>query len=342
MKLIKGILILLNLVVIVLTLMSYLSPYVDPSKLWFFSFFGLLFPVLLLSNVAFILMWLFVEKKKMILSLIVLLIGYKNINKTISFHINNDDKADGISVMSYNMNQGSYLYRKKIKKGLFGKFIKGQKADLVLGQEINSPLIRKEIKNADSYPYQYTEKNIGTGIFSKFPIVNSGRIDFKLYTNSCVWADIVINKDTIRAYSVHFMSNQISQQTTDIAKDFGNEEDLDTKKVRVVLSRYKKYVQVRARQVKKVKNHISRSPYRVILGGDFNDPSLSYTYQQLSGILKDAFVEKGYGMGISYAGAIPFLRIDNILVSKNIEVLQFEKLDGKFSDHFAIKAILKL
>ncbi len=342
MKLVKKILLLLNIVVIILTLLSYLTPYIDPSKFWFFSFFGLLFPAIILSNILFVILWFFVDRKRLLLSLIVLLIGYNDIKKIIAFHFNDFDKEKGFTVLSYNMNQGSRLYHQKVKKGDFGNYIKQQSADLVLGQEINSKLIKKEIAGTNSYPYKHVEKNLGTGIYSKFPIVNTGKIDFQLNTNSCVWADIVVDKDTIRAYSVHFMSNQISKQTADIAKDFGNEEDLDTKKVKVVLSRYKKYVQVRARQVKKVRKHILTSPYPVVLGGDFNDPSISYTYQQLSGVLKDAFIEKGYGMGISYAGAIPLLRIDNILVSKQLTVLAFKKINGEFSDHYAIKAKLKL
>ncbi len=340
MKLIKGILLLLNFVVIALTALAYFSPHIDPAKFWFFSFFGLVFPFLLFLNIIFILCWFFIDKKKMFWSIIILLIGYNSIEKTISIHFGDEDTNKGLTVLSFNMNQGAYLYKNKIKNGLFGNYVKSQNTDIVLGQEINSKRIRKEMK--DMYQYEKTDKNIGTGIFSKYPIVNSGKVDFQMNTNSCVWADIVVRNDTYRIYSLHFMSNQISKQANDLATDFGKEEDVDTKKVREVLSRYKKYVQVRARQVKKVRRHIEKSPYPVILGGDFNDPSISFTYQQISELLKDAFVEKGLGMGVSYAGPIPFLRIDNIMVSDKIEVLSFRKLNGEFSDHFALKAKLKI
>ena len=340
MKLIKGIILLLNFFVIALTALAYISPHIDPMKIWVFSFFGLVFPLLLFLNIAFLIIWFIIDKKKMFWSIIILLIGYNSIKKTISIHFDDKDANMGLTVLSFNMNQGAYLYKKKIKKGLFGDYVKSQNADIILGQEINSKRIRNEMDSL--YRYVKIEKNIGTGIFSKYPIVNSGQVDFQLNTNSCVWADIVVRKDTFRVYSVHFMSNQISKQATDLATDFGNEEDVDTKKVREVLSRYKKYVQVRARQVKKVKKHVEKSPYPVILGGDFNDPSISFTYQQISELLKDAFVEKGLGMGVSYGGPIPFLRIDNIFVSDKIDVMSFKKLDDKFSDHFAVKAKLDI
>lgn len=222
-----------------------------------------------------------------------------------------------------------------------GKFINNQDADILLVQEINSPRVKKEIKENNVYSYEFLNKNIGTGIYSKYPIINSGIIDFKLNTNSCVWSDIVIHNDTIRVYSVHFRSNHISKYAVDIVDDIENDQEIDTKEVREVLSLYKKYVQIRARQVKQVKNHILKSPYPVILGGDFNDPSLSYTYQQFAEFMKDSFVEKGLGLGVSYAGSIPLLRIDNIFVSDELEIIDFKKLDEKYSDHFAIKAKLK-
>ncbi len=340
MKLIKGIFLLFNLIVIAFTVLAYISPYIDPTKIWVFSFFGLVFPLMLFLNIAFIVLWFFLDKKKIFWSIITLLIGYNSIKKTVSIHFGDKDGDKDLTILSFNMNQGSYLYKKKIKKGLFREYVKSQNADIILGQEINSKRIRKEMENL--YQYEKIEKNIGTGIFSKYPIVNSGEVDFQMNTNSCVWADIIVRKDTFRVYSLHFMSNQISRQANDLATDFGNEEDVDTKKVREVLSRYKKYVQVRARQVKKVRRHVKKSPYPVILGGDFNDPSISFTYQQLGELLKDAFVEKGFGMGVSYGGPIPFLRIDNILVSDKIEVISFKKLDDKYSDHFAVKAKLDI
>lgn len=342
MKIIKGIIYLINMVVVVFTLLSYVAPFVDPSKFWAFSFFGLLFPILLFANIFFIIFWFFASKKKMLLSIFTLLIGYNNVTNTVGIDLSKSDKSSGITIMSYNINHGNYKFMKKHKKGDLGGFLNSQDVDLLFLQEINSSSARNELSEVNSFKYKYIEKKIGTGIISKYPIIKSGKIDFNLNTNSCVWADIKIKKDTFRVYSVHFQSNKVSRNASELVKDIEKEKAVKSKDIRLILSKYKNNVQVRANQVKKVKEHISNSPYKIILGGDFNDPSVTYTYHEFSEILKDSFKEKGFGMGISYAGSIPFLRIDYILVSPSIKVIDYKTLENKYSDHYAIKSILEL
>jgi len=342
MKIIKAIVYFINVIVVIVTLLSYISPFVNPSQFWAFSFFGLIFPILLFLNLFFIVYWFFASKKKMLLSVFVLILGFSNVLKTISFNIPEKVAHSGISVLSYNLNQGNFLYKNKIKKGELGIFINKQNVDILLVQESSSKRIHKELGFAKKFKFKHKEKRIGTAIYSKNPIINSGRIDFNLKTNSCLWADIKFKNDTLRVYSVHFQSNKISKQADEIAKDFEKDQAVKSKDVRLVLSKYKANVQIRAAQVRKVRKHILNSPYKVILGGDFNDPAISYTYQEFAELLKDSFKEKGFGMEVSYAGSIPFLRIDNIFVSPDIEVLEFHTLKDKYSDHYAIKSILKL
>ena len=92
----------------------------------------------------------------------------------------------------------------------------------------------------------------------------------------------------------------------------------------------------RSKQVDAVANHIESSPYPVIICGDFNDPPSSYTYNRISGDLKDAFVESGSGFGNTYNGLIPLLRIDYILHSPQIRSTDFKTVKQNLSDHFPI------
>jgi endonuclease/exonuclease/phosphatase family metal-dependent hydrolase len=74
---------------------------------------------------------------------------------------------------------------------------------------------------------------------------------------------------------------------------------------------------MRARQAEILREHIAASPHPVIVCGDFNDTPLSYSYRLMSKGLKDSFMEKGWGLGTTYAGALPALRIDYILCSQH-------------------------
>ncbi len=69
-----------------------------------------------------------------------------------------------------------------------------------------------------SYHYKRVRYNIngansdlgwGNAIYSKFPIVNSGHLDFEGTNNSILWADVAVRRDTVRVFCAHL-------QTTDI------------------------------------------------------------------------------------------------------------------------------
>ena len=93
---------------------------------------------------------------------------------------------------------------------------------------------------------------------------------------------------------------------------------------------------IQNRQVTKITNLIKASEYPVILCGDFNDPPSSFTYREISNLLNDAFLEKGNGFGFTYAGGLPFLRIDYFMVSEELCISSFQRINNTHSDHYPI------
>ena len=85
---------------------------------------------------------------------------------------------------------------------------------------------------------------------------------------------------------------------------------------------------------------MNQSPYPVIVCGDFNDVPNSYAYTTIGKNLQNGFAEKGFGIGNTYDGISPTLRIDNIFADKKFDVVQFERFKKKLSDHFPIAADL--
>ena len=76
--------------------------------------------------------------------------------------------------------------------------------------------------------------------------------------------------------------------------------------------------------------------------GDFNDVPNSYAYHTIGGPMNNAFVEKGSGLGRTFSGISPVLRIDNIFVDTKMNVLQFILLKKKLSDHFPLMADVEM
>ena len=106
------------------------------------------------------------------------------------------------------------------------------------------------------------------------------------------------------------------------------------------MAKYKRYVAKRSLQANMIRKHMNHSPYPVILAADINDPPVSYTHRILSMDHIDSFVAAGNGLGISYAGHIPLLRIDNVILSEDFKVLDHQVLRKKYSDHYPVRVVL--
>ena len=113
---------------------------------------------------------------------------------------------------------------------------------------------------------------------------------------------------------------------------------MDLEKSKNLLSKFKKGFLKRQLQADTVRAAIDESPYPVIVCGAFNDVPNSSPYDKIGNGLQDAFVKKGIGMGRTFSGIAPTLRIDHIFVDKRFAVEQFIRIPKKLSDHFPIIA----
>lgn len=203
-------------------------------------------------------------------------------------------------------------------------------------REYGYDIIRKVFPE---YHLHYTGK--GAVILSRYPFLKKGEIDFGTITNSCLWADVKIENSPVRVYSFHLQSNQISQD----AENLSLQTEFDQKRawydIKGILRKYKNRHITRSRQAEKLAAHAKKSPHPVILSGDMNDPPQSYTYQMLSRLGTDSFDARGKGLGTTYAGNIPLLRIDYIFSDPVFSVLDFKIRKERFSDHYAISAVLE-
>ena len=334
----------LNVIVTVALLLSYVSPVVDPIKFWPLSFFGLFYPVFLTANVIFLIYWLITKPTKSWLSLISILVGWNYLMSFATFNSTSTPKSSHvINVMSYNIQNAGWAYsRDKAKRAersaKFIKFLNGHNdVDVLCTQEtgfFGREMIAKGFK--DIYKHKLEKK--GATIWSKFPLGDQGEIDFGTNTNSCVWADVILPADTIRVYSAHLYSNNISKDAVDVLDNVNLNEKETWSGIGGILAKYKNANVKRSEQAKKVKAHMSKSPFPVILTGDFNDPPSSFTYSTLSKSMSDAFCEKGLGISSTYGGRIPFLRIDYIMTDDAFDILDYDLIKNGYSDHYPIRS----
>jgi endonuclease/exonuclease/phosphatase family metal-dependent hydrolase len=342
-------------------LISYLAPRVSPENFWFIAFFGLAYPFLVIINILFVLYWAIQVKKRGFYSLIVILCGWMILHRFVQ--ISNSSKNDShkrmLKVMSYNVkvfDLYNWSHNKETRAKIFG-LIADEMPEVACFQEYfhrdSSDFCNTDsLKKLTGWPYAHVEytsegkfhQHFGIATFSKYPIINTGKVDFGYKGNNvCIYSDIKVGKDTIRVYNMHLQSIAFSKDDYKYAEDLQKDvETEDMEHSKNILRRLKRAFIKRGRQADLVAESISHSPYRVIVCGDFNDTPSSYTYSTISKNLTDSFMESGKGFGKSYIGEFPSFRIDYILHDSKFISYDFRTIREELSDHFPVVTYLAM
>ena len=204
----------------------------------------------------------------------------------------------------------------------------------------NVPRVIKDLKKIKHYQYASSSETFGLITFTSYPIINMGEIRYTKSKNLAIYTDVLINSDTVRIFNVHLQSYRINPQDYKIIDSPGIDDEKDIKEIRELGGKLKKGFQMRAQQVGEIKAVIDKTPYPVIICGDFNDTPVSFSYQQLLGDFNDAFVESGSGLGRTYIGKLPSYRIDNILHSDYFQSYNFKVDNFRISDHLPVSCLL--
>lgn len=328
----------LNIILISLTGIAYLAPYINPEKFWPSAVIGLLFPVLVIFNICFIIFWSYRKNILVLLSLVCLLLGFNVVKGVVNFGGGSKDNCKKLLIGTYNigglnrLNPSSKEYEKLSNKDLANFFENNTVPDIFCFQEI-TPKNRKTLQDVLNLPYFYQHSSLNTCIFSKYPIVNRGSIVFPKSYNSAVWIDIRIDDSTYRIFDMHLQSNTVKN----LADKTLSSDDLEARKkyqgVIKIFSRIKNATLMRVEQAKQLSAIIRKSPYPVIVCGDLNDSSQSYVYETISQGLKDSFKESAFGFGATHNGKMPLLRIDYIFTSKDLNIISHSVKHSRISDH---------
>ncbi|WP_299890653.1 endonuclease/exonuclease/phosphatase family protein [uncultured Lacinutrix sp.] len=325
-----------NSVAAFILLLSYILPFLPPKTFSALSVLGLGVPFLIIINAIFFLYWLVRIKKQMLLSLLVLVIGYMSFGSLYKFSESKTIESDGnISIMNYNVrlfNLYKWIPENNTETQLVD-FIKRESPDILAMQEYHPH------KNVDLSFYEYKYEKLsgkkvkyGQAIFSKFPIVNSGSIAFPETGNNAIFADVVKGKDTIRVYNVHLQSLRINT----------NVEQLTTKESEKLFIGIGKTFKMQQFQTELFLLHKRSCNYKMIISGDLNNTAFSYIYKEIKGDLKDTFKAAGNGFGRTYNFKFFPMRIDFIFTDPVFKINSFKTYDVEFSDHYPVMTKISL
>ena len=329
-----------SLVASALLVLAYLSVVIDPAKAWFFTLFGLLYPVVLPVTLVLWVWALFRRSSMRGLLTLVLLPSLFFAGRYVRFTRPEPERDATLKVVSYNV--GLFAHGPKgmdrlVLADSVSRYLRGLDADVICLQEFFLPsghvpelwlATHFPGYRADFYVRNGKSGHFGNLTLSRRRVTDKGRINFEHSTNMALWTDVRLDSSTVRLYNCHFESYNIS--IPGLVKKVGAVEETEQKMRRSIGERPK--------QVSAVLKDVVNAPVSALVLGDFNDTPLSYTYFRLLRGRKDSFVRSGKGFGSTYSTLWPLLRIDYILYPKELSAVSYEVPRVNYSDHYPIIA----
>lgn len=335
-------------------LIAYLTPVVSPSLFGSLTIMGIFTPILYISVVICLLIWIVMGRWK--IAGVVALLLVPGLFRLSDFYnvdymrkVEQKPSRNTFTVMSYNVrgfrndgslravdNHAAYLAECDLPD-IF--CFQEYQLDIPNVERIDSVL---RTRHSKLYMRDAVESgNVVLRTYSRYPIIASGELSGEGRGTS-QWVDVVVGKsDTIRVFNNHLHSMDISSADS---SDIANGTILnDGDRMQSIVERIAKNSSIRAEYVDTLRTIIDDSPYRNVICGDFNDTPMSYVYRVLKRHHIDAFEQAGSGYGYTFRPMHSALRIDYILHSKQLDTEHyFVDEENYVSDHLPIFARLKI
>lgn len=351
----------LGLVAGICLLLAYIATHIDPAGTAWMALFGLAYPVLVIVNLVLLLYWALKKHRQVWFFVLVMALGFNHHRHFFQLSTSGTavEGASQLKVMSYNVrlfDLYNWTDNMNTRNRIF-ELIELEAPDVLCFQEFYHDQqggafltldTLTQILDGYSYHEGYTAQlgtmNFGLCTFSRYPIVAQGELTFnENRSNNCIYSDLLIGNDTVRVYNAHIGSVGFQYADYEFVGGKGFPKyPSDPTGEQQVIPRLMKAFEKRSEQVTELAAHLDACTYETIVCCDLNDIPVSYSYRVLTNSVFDAFTEAGNGIGSTYVGNFPFLRIDYIMHSAGIEPLEFTTIDNDLSDHRPITCTFQL
>ena len=331
--------------------LSVLCSYVDPSRFVWLSFFGLAFWEILLYNIIVMMLLFMLKTRKVWIAILAVLLAIPGIAKSYSY--GKPEEGGELCVMSYNVQNFKHIkYPERAREDVafdIAKMVRDNDVDLLCIQEFasfSSKKSRNECIRSFSdmlnlpYVYYHTKDYFcGNVIFSKYPVsalTDSCEIGKEKAYGAIAHVDAG-EKGSFDMLCAHLTSYHLTDEEVNIFTEKGNAKENVETYGKSIISKLRVAFTCRSAEVNMLLSDLQDDNRNLLLCGDFNDTPLSYTYQQIKKAgYSDSFVAVGKGIGTTYAGKLPLLRIDYLWTNSSIQPKSFTRLRFKGSDHYPV------
>lgn len=320
-----------------------INPMISPNYFVLTSYFGVAFWPICFFNLLILIVLIILKARKAILyPILALILAIPGFLKSYSIKKENTEPGN-IKIMSYNVaNLRDITDNQRVKASVKEELIEiinGLNPDVLCLQEIT--LSKKSLADfADRTNFKYYQaKSRGNLILSKYPIEDD---DFTKKYNDIAEIGFVKLIDAgglgkFYVECVHLQSFRISKEEIEYLRDAKHYVEKSETMGKSLISKLKIGFQKRTEDTKTIVGNMPGDGFPIIICGDFNDTPMSYTYHQMRNAgMNDAFLQVGNGLGKTYCGKLPLLRIDYFWYSENIVPMTFTRYKKKISDHYPI------
>ncbi len=338
-------------------MLTYIPAFISQDIFTKVSLLGYLYPLLLVTNCVFVIIWIFLKPRHILLPLIAIIIRFDYITRLVN--INSYDEGGVLKVLTYNVHDfvhgnenDNFLGTVTLQDSILN-YISNSQAHILCLQDYDVNItwekgFHKFLTDSLGYTHFYfyyvgDEYVSNCCIYSKFPITDAGSaMENDSKRHYLLYSDIRTPWQTVRIYNFHLISYMLGDKEKSAYKSILN-GNITNEASKSLISKITTANKIRAKQIKQIIPEIEKQQKPVIVCGDFNDHPFSNTYHRFSKILSDSFTKKGNGIGKTYNGIFPAYRIDYIWYDKSrLECINY-KCDYKdFSDHYPVTATFNI
>jgi exonuclease III len=317
----------IHIVVLALLGATVLNAYIPPKIFPYFNLLSLAFPFLMIINLLLCVFWIISFRKRTVFFILVNLLFLAPAGRWINYNDVKNPSKD-FKILTFNNKVNEY------GKENVEDYVNSFNADFVFLQEagydkLGNPILKNMNESFHSPIISF---------YSKYKIKEKGDLHLK-GNGDAIYADVEIKGKTIRFINVYLEPFQLHKAMVKPTSDVKENE----KKAKDLVKRFIPIFKIHQEQVDILKEFVQKSPYPVVLAGDFNSVPNSHEYYTISSVLKDAFVESGKGFSTSFHDYKFPIRIDYIFSSENIKAKSYRvDRSKKLSDHYPVIAEFKI
>ena len=362
----------LNVLAAAWLLACFAAGYVSPLRMKYLALTSISSPFAVAVNVLFVLFWLLRRHKlRAVLSVIALAVTFRLSTTLFAVHYGKAKAVDtaggaALKVLTWNVH-GMGIFDRPRKTGTDERiieYIREAAPDVVCLPEFYTiysnalkPYSTTILNQCGFREFRFKYDNtlgvrifLGVAVFSKYPL--QGFETYVLHHDNQNNDDVVMlkadiempNGQMVRFFFTHLQSFMLSDgEKTYLEEVKHRDKDITAARSKTFVRRFGEAYVKRAVQADSAAKIIAKSPYPVVVCGDFNDLPGSYTYTTIKGRLDDAFVQGGRGFGRTYNLFSPTLRIDYLFYDpKAMQLERYESPKTSLSDHNPVMATFRL